>query len=367
MTRPLLFALLLFATSGSAHAGFTVLRDSIGDDPSLTNGLGGGSTRHSGADWSTPGFVLDVPETGVLTEAQVVIFARDLDLQPENDLQDIYDFSMNFHLWSDGIQGGPDSFFDNAIGHPVAGHTSVSVNSVASSVITVEEWGATGPASTLTMFTTYLVTIDLSGFGMVLQGGQQYVVAVIDPATGPVGRGILFRVIGSRATGFEDLYQQYDTSAPQQPGFVATQHGNPFQQYAARITLGNAEYTGDGAINAADYVRWRDTLGASVERGSGADGNGSGVIDVGDYELWRGMFGMELGMATGVQVPEPTTASLVMIGIAGIGLVLRRRLLSHLAKFNLSSIQTKVSIAQLIQIARHTLKQGTRKITTKCG
>ena len=109
------------------------------------------------------------------------------------------------------------------------------------------------------------------------------------------------------------MYQQFDSNPLDRPGFIDSQLNFGFEQYAARITLGNAEYTGDGAINAADYMRWRDPLGATVERGSSADGNGSGVIDIADYELWRQMFGMNVGMGASVQVPEPTSWLLALL------------------------------------------------------
>ena len=84
MIRLVFFALLLFSWCTPTHAGFSVLRDSIGPDSSLTDGLLGGSTLHrEGVEWSTPGFVVDVPDTGVLSQAQIVIFANDSDFNPE--------------------------------------------------------------------------------------------------------------------------------------------------------------------------------------------------------------------------------------------------------------------------------------------
>lgn len=81
---------------------------------------------------------------------------------------------MDFHVWSDGVQGGPDSFFDNAsTRNSVSGHIAVSVNSTSSSVIAVEAFGITGPPTEPDRFTTFLVTIDLSSFNIELQGGQQ--------------------------------------------------------------------------------------------------------------------------------------------------------------------------------------------------
>ncbi len=326
MTR-LLAVLLLFFLSLACpptHAASHVLRDSIGQNNSLTNGLGGGSTLHEGPSWATSAFVVDVPVTqsGILTEAQIVIFARDLDLNPENDLEDIYDFSMDFHVWSDGVQSGPDSFFDNAIGNLVAGHLAVSVNSTSSSVINVEEWGTTGPGSNPTMFKTYRVTIDLASFGIALQSGEQYVAAVIDPYLGPIGRGTLFRVIGSRATGFEDLFQQFDTPLVDRPGFLASQHNNPFQQYAAKLTLGNGDFDGDDDVDGRDFLVWQRNFGGSVTPDQ--DANGDGIADGKDLAIWQSLYGQTWAgtLSANVTVPEPSGVTLLLL--ATFGLIHRR-------------------------------------------
>ncbi len=52
------------------------------------------------------------------------------------------------------------------------------------------------------------------------------------------------------------------------------------------------DYNGDGSVGAADYTLYRDTLGATVTPGSGADGSGNGTIDVADYNLWVANFGL---------------------------------------------------------------------------
>lgn len=339
MTRLLLSTLIFLASSGDSFAGFSVLRDSIGPDSSLTDGLGGGIVDgESWYIWGIAGFLVEPSQSGVLTEFQTVVFARSVleGRPPVNNIEDILGFNLRFHFWSDGAEAGPDSFSENAYwrdAHMQPGHIDVNVNSPLESFISVEEFGTTGPPDDPTSFKTFLLSADLSSFGIRVEADQQYVVGITHGLTF-AGDGLYLRVIGSRATGFEDMYQECGrtsaddycaivTNLPDlRPGYLATQHGNPFQQYAARVTLGDAEYTDDGAINAADYVRWRDTLGANVERSSGADGNGSGVIDVGDYELWRGMFGMEVGMAASVQVPEPGGVTLVLL--AALGLLNRR-------------------------------------------
>ncbi|HEY3394287.1 MAG TPA: hypothetical protein VGK58_16355, partial [Lacipirellulaceae bacterium] len=79
------------------------------------------------------------------------------------------------------------------------------------------------------------------------------------------------------------------------------------------------DYNQDGNVDAADYVVWRNLLGASgVLAYSGADGNGDGVVDDEDYGVWRANFGrtveaggMELGAGSGnaMAVAEPVAQS----------------------------------------------------------
>jgi uncharacterized delta-60 repeat protein len=52
------------------------------------------------------------------------------------------------------------------------------------------------------------------------------------------------------------------------------------------------DYNLDGAVDAADYIVWRKTLGTTgVPAYSGADGDGDGTIDQDDLNVWRAHFG----------------------------------------------------------------------------
>lgn len=55
------------------------------------------------------------------------------------------------------------------------------------------------------------------------------------------------------------------------------------------------DYNLDESVDAADYVLWRKTLGATpVPRYSGADGDGDMEIDPGDYDVWHENYGESL-------------------------------------------------------------------------
>lgn len=63
------------------------------------------------------------------------------------------------------------------------------------------------------------------------------------------------------------------------------------------------DYNMSGAVDAADYVLWRNSLGTSVPPFSGADGSGNGVVDQADYAVWRANFGRSLPPASGAFLP----------------------------------------------------------------
>jgi enterochelin esterase family protein len=81
------------------------------------------------------------------------------------------------------------------------------------------------------------------------------------------------------------------------------------------------DYNGDGTVDAADFTRWRDTLGQGTARGQGADGNNNGTVDAADYLLWMDHFGAAYnstgGAARGsVRVPEPASGGVLAVGLA---------------------------------------------------
>ena len=75
------------------------------------------------------------------------------------------------------------------------------------------------------------------------------------------------------------------------------------------------DYDGDGIVDAADYVVWRNNLG---QFGSSlpADGNGDGIVDLADYGIWKTNFGRGAGSGNIViaSVPEPNSNTLLCVG-----------------------------------------------------
>ena len=73
----------------------------------------------------------------------------------------------------------------------------------------------------------------------------------------------------------------------------------------------NGDFNADGTVDAADYTVWRDTRGASVTPGDGADADLSGTIDQGDYDIWVATFGQTVSSSSAAssQVVAPQLIS----------------------------------------------------------
>ena len=86
------------------------------------------------------------------------------------------------------------------------------------------------------------------------------------------------------------------------------------------------DYDRSGAVNADDYMAWRNSFGLTGPD-LAADGNGDASVDAADYVLWRANFGAGAGSATHASivgaVPEPTSG-LMLIAAVSFGLIARR-------------------------------------------
>jgi hypothetical protein len=123
----------------------------------------------------------------------------------------------------------------------------------------------------------------------------------------------------ARVAGADDTIQLYDLTL-------------------SALALGNADYNGDGFVNAADYTVWRNALGETVAIATSADGSGpdgfpDGIIDEFDYSYWKAHYGDSAGSGSSVSadlsdpasVPEPNTMITLAIGLLTFFAAARRR------------------------------------------
>jgi hypothetical protein len=79
------------------------------------------------------------------------------------------------------------------------------------------------------------------------------------------------------------------------------------------------DFNGDMVVDAADYVVWRDHLGATDESTISGNGDGMNGVDQADYDLWKANFGTSLpasGRGANVSVPEPAMGFLLSFSAA---------------------------------------------------
>lgn len=85
------------------------------------------------------------------------------------------------------------------------------------------------------------------------------------------------------------------------------------------------DYNDDGAVNAADYTVWRDSLNQAVAVGSGADGDGNGLVNGDDFTVWKDAYTGALPPPAILTVPSPAGLCSCGYTAAAMMLFLRRR------------------------------------------
>lgn len=86
------------------------------------------------------------------------------------------------------------------------------------------------------------------------------------------------------------------------------------------------DYDGNGLVDAADYLRWKQSFGSTTDLV--ADGNHNGVVDAADYTIWRDHFGAAATAQAQESVPEPSSGLLLLAGL-GVAVLCRLRVIGQ--------------------------------------
>jgi hypothetical protein len=144
----------------------------------------------------------------------------------------------------------------------------------------------------------------------------------------PIGPNDLTRVQGSASytslMGNVDTLRLLHSTTPNSRG----------QQITATLGVDNimavgdasleGDYNDNGAVDAADYVAWRDRLNQNVTI---PNDSSPGSVTEADYSVWRSRFGQQSGSsAIAVPVPEPSSTLILLAVTASCAIDVRRRM-----------------------------------------
>lgn len=89
----------------------------------------------------------------------------------------------------------------------------------------------------------------------------------------------------------------------------------------------NADFDGDGFVTGLDFLIWQSNLGLGGQTdNSNGDANGDGVVGSGDLAVWEGQYGSPPPLFGSIAaVPEPASATLVLLAGCCMGMLARRR------------------------------------------
>jgi hypothetical protein len=88
------------------------------------------------------------------------------------------------------------------------------------------------------------------------------------------------------------------------------------------------DYNGNGVVDGADYVVWRKNNGTAFQLQNEVSDVTPGQVTAEDYDAWRERFGNTSGAGSSPvlsAVPEPASALLIVLGIAGMQVAHARR------------------------------------------
>ena len=311
--------LALFLLDAAAHA--RVLEgDAIGPDNSLTNnGSGAPATYDGDENYGMPAIQVEFDPSFRAMRLDVVVFGVPSTTTGELDFGD---FDYVLKVWQ------ADDYYADLPPATTVDITSalegVTLAEVSPDIVRpVDEFGVAGPA--FPGIPTHLFTFDLDSVAALTQpiGSGSYVLAFQsdnDASTsGTLG------VSGSGAVEGPLPLFSADTTAGSH-----VDRGILGDQDPENITLRwginlsgrtPGDYDDDGLVTSADYDTWKahfGETGAFPVNGINADGNGNGIVDAADYVVWRDSISAAppaAALILSAAVPEPAAVGMMLVAM----------------------------------------------------
>ncbi len=148
-------------------------------------------------------------------------------------------------------------------------------------------------------------TLGIEDFGV--NPDEGWTTQLDDVAVGPNG-----------TIDFTGFWGDYELTINGQTYQLSLQKGDPLYS----LVIAPGDYNGDGVVDAADFVLWRDRKDSTTDLR--ADGNGNGIIDAADYDVWYSRFGTSYAGSADLAhtpVPEPSSIALCLGGMLALAVL----------------------------------------------
>jgi hypothetical protein len=164
---------------------------------------------------------------------------------------------------------------------------------------------------------------DFSSSAIPLTAGTKMAFGVSSTPNGASG-GSWSSINVSTYAGGEAKFRVVNPNGPWQSFFFTHDYG--FKTYVDAAAGTPGDFNNDDAVDARDFVVWRQHEGDPTEAALGGNGDNAGGVDEGDYTLWRSHYEPNAsGAAFSAAVPEPGAMVLLIAGAECILTATRHR------------------------------------------